>query len=103
MKTLLAGAAVALCVAACASTGDHSSHSGQVPKSVAAAVAEPTRPDADRKRDEDRKPDQVLTFAGIKPGDKVLELQPGGGYYSRLLCLVAGEKGQVTRESAAAA
>jgi predicted methyltransferase len=96
MKTILAGAALALCVAACVSTGDNSSNSGKVPKYVADAVAEPTRPDADRKRDDDRKPDQVLAFAGIKPGDKVLELQPGGGYYTRLLCLVAGSKGQVT-------
>jgi predicted methyltransferase len=96
MRTLLAGAALALCAAACVSTGDNSSSPGKVPKYVTAAVAESTRPDADRKRDEDRKPDQVLAFAGIKPGDKVLELQPGGGYYTRLLCLVAGEKGQVT-------
>ena len=101
MKTLLAGAAVVLCVVACASTGDHSP--GKVPKYVAAAVADATRPDADRQRDSDRKPDLVLTFSGIKPGDKVLELQPGGGYYSRLLCLLAGRNGQVTTLRIAAA
>ncbi|HWW19323.1 MAG TPA: hypothetical protein VNZ06_00845 [Steroidobacteraceae bacterium] len=95
MKTMLAGAALALCAVACV-TGGNSGSPGKVPPYVTAAVAEPTRPDADRKRDDDRKPDQVLTFSGIKPGDKVLELQPGGGYYTRLLCLVAGAKGQVT-------
>jgi predicted methyltransferase len=93
MKTILAGAALALCAVACVSTNDNS---GKVPKYVADAVAEPTRPDADRQRDADRKPDQVLTFSGTKPGDKVLELQPGGGYYTRLLCAVVGPAGQVT-------
>src|SRR5580658_6714558 len=96
MKTMLAGAALALCAVACVNTGGNSGNPGKVPTYVTAAVAEPTRPDADRKRDADRKPDQVLTFSGIKPGDKVLELQHGGGYYTRLLCLVAGGKGQVT-------
>lgn len=96
MKTLFAGAALALCVAACASMGDSPRGAGKVPPYVTTAVAEATRPDVDRKRDEDRKPDQVLTFSGIKPGEKVLELQPGGGYYTRLLCLVVGQKGQVT-------
>jgi predicted methyltransferase len=96
MKTMLAGAAVALCVVACASTGDNSGGAGKVPKYVSDAVAEPSRPDADLKRDADRKPDQVLTFARVKPGEKVLELQPGGGYYTRLLCLVVGSGGQVT-------
>jgi predicted methyltransferase len=97
MKTMIAGAALALCVVACVSTGGRSADDPvKIPKYVTAAVAEPTRPDVDRKRDADRKPDQVLSFSGIKPGDKVLELQPGGGYYTRLLCLVAGEKGQVT-------
>jgi predicted methyltransferase len=95
MKTLLAGAALALCVVGCVST-DNSGASGKVPNYVTTAVAEPSRPDADRKRDADRKPEQVLTFSGIKPGDKVLELQPGGGYYTRLLCLAVGPKGQVT-------
>jgi|HubBroStandDraft_6_1064221.scaffolds.fasta_scaffold95942_2 predicted methyltransferase len=95
MKTLLACASMALCVVGCVST-DHSAGSGKVPDYVTTAVAEPSRPDADRKRDADRKPDQVLTFSGIKPGDKVLELQPGGGYYTRLLCLAVGLKGQVT-------
>jgi predicted methyltransferase len=97
MKRMLAGAALALCVAACASMGDSSGgSSGKVPKYVTDAVAEPSRPDADKQRDADRKPDQVLTFSGIKPGDKVLELQAGGGYYTRLLCQVVGPKGTVT-------
>jgi predicted methyltransferase len=96
MKMILAGAALALCGVACVSTNNTSDTIGKVPKYVTDAVAEPTRPDSDRKRDADRKPDLVLSFSGAKPGDKVLELQAGGGYYTRLLCGVVGPKGQVT-------
>ena len=43
----------------------------------------PNRPDADTGRDAARKPAEVLAFAGVKPGEKVLELIPGGGYFTR--------------------
>jgi predicted methyltransferase len=91
MKIMLGAAAVVLCGVLGAGAAAE-----KVPKYVSEAVAEPTRPDRDRQRDPDRKPDLVLTFSGIKPGDRVLELQPGGGYYTRLLCAIVGEKGQLT-------
>jgi predicted methyltransferase len=62
---------------------------------IKAAVADTARPDADRQRDADRKPAEVLAFAGVKPGMKVGELIPGGGYYTRLLSDVVGPKGHV--------
>jgi predicted methyltransferase len=66
-----------------------------IPAYIKAAVAEPTRPDRDRQRDADRKPEQVIAFAGIKPGDKVGELMPGGGYFTRIFCRVVGPSGHV--------
>ncbi len=66
-----------------------------IPDYIKAAVANDSRPDRDRARDVNRKPEQVLSFAGVKPGMKIGELQPGGGYYTRLLCLIAGPKGHV--------
>ena len=67
----------------------------QVPAAVAAAVANPARPDADRARDVNRKPAEVVTIAGIKPGDKVADLLPGGGYYTRIFASTVGAKGKV--------
>ncbi|WP_310530977.1 methyltransferase [Novosphingobium sp.] len=53
------------------------------------------RPDADKARDADRKPAEVMAFAGIKAGTKVAELAPGGGYYTRLLSAAVGPTGHV--------
>ena len=50
-----------------------------IPAYVDSAVADSARPDADRMRDPERKPAQVLTFAGVRPGEKVGELIPAGG------------------------
>lgn len=66
-----------------------------VPAYVAAAVADTSRPDADRMRDPERKPAEVLAFAGVRPGMKVGELIPGGGYYTRLLSDIVGPGGHV--------
>jgi predicted methyltransferase len=62
---------------------------------VAAAVAHPGRPEDDRARDADRKPDEVLRFFGIRPGMKVAELMAGTGYYVELLGRVVGPEGHV--------
>ena len=62
---------------------------------IAAAVADPARPQADRDRDADRKPAEVIAFAGIKPGDTIAEISPGGGYFTRIFSKVVGDKGTV--------
>lgn len=65
------------------------------PANVAAAVADADRTDADRARDADRKPAEILEFTGVKSGDKVAELLPGGGYFTRLLSAAVGPTGKV--------
>jgi predicted methyltransferase len=74
---------------------------GKVAAYISAAVAEPTRPEKDRMRDADRKPAEVIAFAGIKPGDKVGELMPGRGYFTRIFCRVVGDTGHVYAVSVA--
>lgn len=69
--------------------------SAAAPADIAAAVSDSGRPAADTARDADRKPADVLKFSGVKPGDKVGELIPGGGYYTRLLAKVVGPTGKV--------
>ena len=66
-----------------------------VPKTIADAVANPSRPAADTARDADRRPADVMTFAGVKPGQSIGELIPGGGYYTRLLAGAVGPSGHV--------
>lgn len=66
-----------------------------VPAYISAAVADASRPARDTQRDVNRKPAEVLTFAGVKPGDKVGELMPGGGYFTKLFCKIVGDKGHV--------
>jgi len=62
---------------------------------IAAAVADPARPEADRQRDLNRKPAETLQFAGVAPGGQVGELLPGGGYFTRLLSKTVGATGHV--------
>ena len=66
-----------------------------VPDFIAAAIADPNRPAADRERDANRKPAETVEFAGIKPGDQIAELLPGGGYFTRIFSKVVGGAGHV--------
>src|SRR5437762_11629058 len=59
------------------------------------AVADPSRPDSDTTRDADRKPEQTLAFAGIKPGNKVSDYVADAGHLTRLFASVVGSTGHV--------
>ncbi len=67
----------------------------KIPAAVTAAVADAGRPDTDKQRDADRKPAEIVAFAGIKSGDHVAEILPGQGYFTRIFSKVVGEKGVV--------
>lgn len=69
--------------------------SAAVPDFIAMAVADPSRPADDRKLDADRKPAEILAFAGVRPGETVAEYLPGGGYYTRMLSDIVGPGGKV--------
>ncbi len=82
---LAAGLMIALCATAASAQ----------PAYVTAAVANPARPAADTARDPLRKPIDMMVFAQVKPGDHVLELIPGGGYFERIFSGVVGPNGHV--------
>ncbi|MEO5827063.1 MAG: methyltransferase [Luteimonas sp.] len=67
------------------------------PAYLAAAIADPVRAE-DAKVDARRHPALLVEFAGIKPGSKVLELIPGGGYFTRIFSKVVGASGKVYAE-----
>jgi predicted methyltransferase len=90
----------ALAVAACATTP-----AGPPPLGVAdyaQILADPERQvkldgfqAADQADDAARKPADVLAFANIRPGDTVLELEGGRGWYSRILSGAVGPSGKL--------
>jgi predicted methyltransferase len=49
------------------------------------SVAGRWRIDAERARDPHRHPAETLAFFGVKPGDTVVELWPGSGYFTAIL------------------
>jgi predicted methyltransferase len=65
------------------------------PAYIKAALADPARPAADVARDMARKPAEVIEFSRIKPGETVIELLPGGGYFTRIFSKVVGPTGHV--------
>lgn len=64
----------------------HGAHAQQADAGLRAAIASDSRPAADRARDAFRHPYESLTFWGLKPGQTVVEIQPGqGGWWTAIL------------------
>ena len=66
-----------------------------VSPAIQAALDDPSRPAAEKARDVDRKSGEVVALTGVKPGDNVADVFPGGGYYTRIFAKVVGPKGHV--------
>lgn len=64
--------------------------------SYAEALAEPSRPAADRARDEARHVADTLAFSQVKAGQKIADMIIGGGYFTRLFSAAVGPEGRVT-------
>ena len=87
MKTLILGLTLAL-------RGAGVADAQTVPAYVKAAVADPGRGD-DAQADARRHPAELTTFAEVKPGDSVVDLIPGNGYFTRVFSTLVGTQGQV--------
>jgi predicted methyltransferase len=61
---------------------------------VAAAIADPSRPEKDRALDASRKPAEILAAIGIRRGQTVADVWPGA-YWDRLFADAVGPKGRV--------
>jgi len=59
------------------------------------ALADPQRQDQREAADARRKPGPIVALAGVKPGDKVLDLIPGTGYWTRIFSKIVGPQGKV--------
>lgn len=72
----------------------HGDHAATNP-ALEAAIASPGRTDINRTRDAYRNPLQTLTFFGVKPGDTVVEMIPGGAWYSEILAPYLAASGKL--------
>ena len=68
---------------------------GHASPQIDAAIADTGRPEKDTKLDAVRHPADMLAFARIKTGETVIDIWPGGGYWTRLFSKVVGPKGKV--------
>ena len=66
----------------------------KLPANIAAAAADPAR-SAQAAKDAKRHGPEILAFAGVQPGAKVIDLIPGGGYWTQLFAGAVGPKGHV--------
>ena len=94
MRTPVAAVLIAIAVPLAAAAAPAKDTKGATPAYVTAALAEPARKE-DAANDERRKAAEVMTFAKVKPGQKVLELVPGSGYWTRIFTAIVGPKGHV--------
>ncbi len=71
-----------------------SAHAQAAPD-YASILSAPDRSEADRNADKRRDPTPLLTFAGVRPGMKVLDMGAGGGYSTELMARVVAPNGVV--------
>ncbi len=70
-------------------------NAGDIDAKVEAALSAEGRPEADVARDKNRNPLETLKFFGMTDDMRVLELLPGGGWYTRVLAPVLAENGKL--------
>ena len=96
-STLLLAAALTLAVSACASTSSTGSASAAASARTAAldaAVAGSWRTPANVARDGFRHPKETLGFFGVDANDTVIEITPGGGWYTEILAPYLRDEGR---------
>jgi predicted methyltransferase len=82
-RPLVALLLTAVALPACARGQPATTQASQA--ALAAAVASPSRTPANVARDRYRHPVETLAFFGVEPDDTVVELWPGGGWYTEIL------------------
>lgn len=95
-KALLAALAIAMPIVSCSAAAPDASKAEPIATDpLQAAVANPDRSAANRARDVYRHPEQTLRFFGVKQSDLVVEIYPGGGWYTEILAPYLRNKGSL--------
>ncbi len=90
VMTRVALFSIGLLAAASVSSADFEDERRKLETAMGADI----RSQAEKERDENRKPIETLEFFGLDDSMKVVELFPGGGWYTRLLAPVMAETGE---------
>jgi predicted methyltransferase len=88
MRLALVASALILspALAGCQMERPQSASGASAPRAaLQAALAAPNRTPANLARDQYRHPAETLAFFGVDPGDTVVEIWPGGGWYTEIL------------------
>lgn len=85
----------ALLVSACDKAAPQAEQRQFSQAALDAALADPGRKAQRDAADERRKPGPLIVLAAVKPGDKVLDLIPGSGYWTRIFSKIVGPQGKV--------
>jgi predicted methyltransferase len=80
---------------ATALSGTAAAQEGGLKERLEAAMASDIRTPEEKARDPERRPLETLQFFGLEPNMRVLELIPGGGWYTKLLAPVLADQGQL--------
>lgn len=98
MRRSLLALMLPLALVACASTADSVAPPASASTAAAAAldqaIAGSWRSPENRARDAWRHPKETLAFFGIRPDQTVIEITPGGGWYSEILAPYLREDGR---------
>src|SRR5690606_3159249 len=106
MRTVLAACALTAALAACNFTasappaGSEAAETAPPPAQEAEAdalqqaIAGDWRDPDNVARDRYRHPEQTLEFFGVEPGQTVVEITPGGGWYAEILAPLLRDNGQ---------
>lgn len=90
----LALVAAACMLSACASTKNDAPKAGQFDGEKLQAILA-VQEDANKARYDARNPAETLEFMAVAPGMTVVELLPGGGWYSKILLPYLGKEGKL--------
>lgn len=94
-------AATALALTACApmlsaeTPADPAERASATVNDYALAIADPLRPAGEVARDPLRKPAEMLAFIDIEGGERIADVRPEEGYFSRLFARAVGPEGRV--------
>jgi predicted methyltransferase len=83
----LALVALSFFLTGCATTGEPSR------AAIDSVLASSARSAEQKERDAERRPGPSLAFWGLKPGASILEVQPGGGWWTQILAPYAASTG----------
>lgn len=90
-KSTIALFAMGLALAGCATTGStRTSTAADLDRILGGSQ----RSEANRARDQYRHPKETLLFFGIRPEQTVLEVWPGGGWYTEVIAPLVAQKGR---------